>query len=106
MFMRNAGFPWPPNLSEFILDKNRNDYASMARPDGLQEMLENLLKAQDLQTQTSLSEKMTRLLFDHVTFIPLYTQYGVSVAAPYVHDAGRYETIVVEWTPADAWLSK
>jgi peptide/nickel transport system substrate-binding protein len=106
MFMRNAGFPWPPNLSEFILDKNRNDYASMARPDGLQEMLENLLKAQDLATQTSLSEKMTRLLFDHVTFIPLYTQYSVGVAAPYVHDARRFETIVVEWTPADAWLSK
>jgi peptide/nickel transport system substrate-binding protein len=106
MFMRNAGFPWPPNLSAFILDKNRNDYASMARPDGLQEMLESLLRAQDLATQTSLSEKMTRLLFDHVTFIPLYTQYGVSVSAPYVHDARRYETIVVEWTPADAWLSK
>jgi ABC-type transport system substrate-binding protein len=78
----------------------------MARPDGLQEMLENLLKAQDLATQTSLSEKMTRLLFDHVTFIPLYTQYSVGVAAPYVHDARRFETIVVEWTPADAWLSK
>ncbi|HJX12603.1 MAG TPA: ABC transporter substrate-binding protein [Dehalococcoidales bacterium] len=106
MFMRNGGFPWPPNLSAFILDENRNDYSSMERPEGLQETLVELLTAQDFNTQSNLSQKMTRMLFEHATFVPLYTQYSLAVTAPYVHDDGAFETVITQWTPEDCWLDK
>jgi ABC-type transport system substrate-binding protein len=105
MFMRNGGFPWTPNLASFILDTSRNDYAKMARPAGLQDLLDNLLKATTPDKQKEYAEKLENMLYDDATFMPLYTQDSVVIEAPYVHDTGQFKTIIVEWTPQDAWLS-
>jgi peptide/nickel transport system substrate-binding protein len=105
MFMRNGGLPWAPNLASFILDTKRNDYASMARPAGLQENLDNLLRATTPDTQKDYANKLENLLYDDVTFVPLYNQDSVVIEAPYVHDTGNFKTIIVEWTPENAWLS-
>jgi peptide/nickel transport system substrate-binding protein len=105
MFMRNGGFPWTPNLASFVLDTKRNDYASMARPAGLQELLDNLLRATTPDEQKKLAEQLETMLYDDGTFAPLYIQDSLVVEAPYVHDTGQFRTIIVEWTPEDAWVS-
>jgi peptide/nickel transport system substrate-binding protein len=105
MFMRNGGFPWPPNLASFILDANRNDYHSMARPAGCQDLLDKLLKATEPDQQEALAKQLEKMLFDNATFLPLYTYNQAYISAPYVHDTGQMKTIIVEWTPEDAWMS-
>jgi len=106
MFMRNGGFPWPPNLSAFILDAKRNDYASMARPAGMQEILDGLLAATTLESQTDLAQQLEKMLFDDATFMPLYTQDSVGIEAPWVQDCNQFVTTITEWTPEDVWLNK
>ena len=106
MFMRNGGFPWIPNLMSFILDLDRNDYASMERPEGFQKVLDELLGARDSERQSELAQQATQMLFDHATFVPLYTSPQLCLTAPYVHDHGICEATIVQWTPENLWIEK
>lgn len=106
MFMRNGLMPWIPDLMAFILDADRNDYSSMQRPEGFQKALKEVLAAQDPETLTKRAEKANRMLFDHATFVPLYSWPQVVLTAPYVRDHGICQTTAVDWTPENLWVDK
>ena len=106
MFMRNGLMPWIPDLMAFILDADRNDYCSMQRPEGFQKLLKEVLAAQDPETLNKRAEQANRVLFDHATFVPLYSWPQIVVTPKYVRDSGICQTTAVDWTPEDLWLDK
>lgn len=106
MFMRNGGFPWPPNLASFIFDEKRSDYVSLKRPDGMQQLLDKLMAAQTLETQSVFAKEFTQMVYDDATHINLYFQYTQVVEAPYVKDCGRMIATTTQWTPENCWLDK
>ena len=106
MFMRTGLMPWVQDVMALVFDADRNDYHSLRRPEGFQEMLKEVLAAQDPATMTKLAEKANKMLFDNATFVPLYSWPQVVLTAPYVKDHGIGRTTAVDWTPENVWLDK
>jgi ABC-type transport system substrate-binding protein len=88
--------------------ESRHDYFSMVRPVGLEDLLQQIQATPDFEQQKALAEKISKLLYDDATFVPLYFSINVAFTQPYVHDLGRYDERqqLSQWSPQDAWISK
>jgi ABC-type transport system substrate-binding protein len=107
MFMYNGGFPSVVNIMNFILSQQRNDYVSMQRPAGGEQLLQQMIAEPDPAKVTSDVKQMVDLLYNNATFVPLYAQDGIGIMQNYVHDTGFYSfNHLIENTPANAWMSK
>jgi len=75
----------------------------------LPELDEILGKAQtepDYETQKALAQKAVVMISDKVMAIPLWVWDSIIAMDDSVRDTGLVERNAVQWTPADAWLSK
>jgi hypothetical protein len=57
MFMRDGLMPWIPDLIAFIPDADRNDYSSMQRPEGFQELPKEVTAAKEFETLKKRAEE-------------------------------------------------
>ena len=82
-------------------------YVSTTRPDGYAQLMSDANKATDFATYQTRTQKVTQLLFDQATAIPLFGQCLPYVTAPYVQDTGFLgKNSITLWSPSKTWLNK
>jgi peptide/nickel transport system substrate-binding protein len=80
--------------------------ASMAKPDAFQELLNNALASKNFDP--SLTQKVTKYMYDNEMYIPIYCTSRGEVMQSYVHGDNGFYTLHNwgSWTPAKVWLDK
>jgi ABC-type transport system substrate-binding protein len=81
---------------------------SLARPEGLDELVRQALRATDYETQKALSQKAVRMLVDDATSISLYVSPAIYILHKNVHDTGfdQLGGAGFRWSVNTAWMSK
>jgi len=108
LFTHNGWFASVPRGMNFVLSAVRHDNFSMERPPGCEELLQEILREGDFETQLALMEEMAKLLNDYAMYINLYKPMTITVSHDYVHDHGCFDwrQSLTFWTMHDCWLSK
>ena len=77
----------------------------LKRPGGFQELLEQSVKT--VLPEKEMTQKLTKLVFDDVTLIPIHSTGQVAILQNNIHDTEfmKWDT-GNQWTPYKVWKSK
>lgn len=90
---------------EFYYGPDAKDFPVLKKPSALAGALSEAIST--LTPQVERIQKITRLIFEDITVIPLYTQAEVYICRKNVRDANfmKFESFT-DWTPEKVWLMK
>lgn len=105
LFQEFANWPSYTEHLSFYWNHMPAQFFDMEWPEGLHNAVSAAM--QTPQIQKDMVQKVVRMIFDHMTVIPLYEFKRVAFFRDGVHDTGILTFgFFADWTPADAWLEK
>jgi ABC-type transport system substrate-binding protein len=83
-------------------------YPVTKKPDGLQDLIKQLLTTSDYNTQKTMSKQAVKILQDDCTAMPVYISSACYVLQKNVHDTGFNQLggAGFRWSVQKAWMSK
>jgi ABC-type dipeptide transport system, periplasmic component len=80
---------------------------NVAKPDDVQQLLEEVKRAPDQETKTKIAHELQRLVFEEYALAkPLFISTSPAVLHHEVKDTGINETYMTMYRPEDAWLDR
>jgi peptide/nickel transport system substrate-binding protein len=98
-----------PNVLHRIegeLGVRQKAYVSTLRPPEFQSTLDAAMASTDLESRKTLTQKLSKLIYDNVMIVPIYQNAEISAQNKYIKDCNLDTDHYVHWVPAKAWLSK
>lgn len=95
------------NVASALLDQYTTQHPSLKKPEGWEELLNQAVAAEDLDTRDELIRQAVKLAYDEVIVIPTYEGGIMCVTAKGVH--GLYfshNCTSYYWSAAQVWLDK
>jgi len=84
-----------------------HDYVNAIRPEGFDDLLEDVLKTLDVNARAPLAKDLQVMVRDSAMFLPLVTWSQIDALSPKVHDAHLYEIHGTKcWDPVTTWIEQ
>jgi peptide/nickel transport system substrate-binding protein len=83
------------------------DYVSMARPEGFDDLLAQLMNTTDAKARLPMAKQIQQMVYDTACFIPLVTWAQIDAVDPKVRDHEMYKIHGTQcWSPEKTWIAK
>ena len=107
LLMFNSGVD--PNILHRIegdLGVHQKQYPSLLRPPVFQPTLDEAMGALNTETRKTLTQKLSKIVYDNVMIVPLYRNVNIAAKDKTVKDCNLFLDHFMHWDPYKAWLSK